>query len=405
MIRALRQTIRPDRPRITHVIGSLDVGGAERALCSLVASIDPALAEMKIVALIAGGALTDSVRRRGIEVETLAMRPGRPDPSAVVRLARRLRADRPDLVVTWMYHANLIGGLAAKLADRIPVVWNIRHTWLDPRRSKRSTRWVARAGGALSQRVPDAVVYVAHAAQESHAALGYACPHSSVIPNGFDLNEFRPDPAARLRVRHELGLAPATELVGLVGRFHPDKDHGSFIAAAGRVQRSNPQARFLLCGEGVTPENRQLTAWAEQNGVRNACHFLGQREDMPRLAAALDLAVCSSLTEAFPRAVGEAMACGVPCVVTDVGDAAHLVGGTGRVIPAGDPAALAAAMDELLALDGAARRALGRMARERIVEDFSQQRVVARHWGLWRQLAAARRKDIDRQRHERLHAA
>jgi glycosyltransferase involved in cell wall biosynthesis len=405
MIRALRHAIRPERLKITHVIGSLDVGGAERALCGLVANIDPALAEMKIVSLIPGGVLTDSVRRQGIEVETLSMRPGRPDPSAIVRLARRLRADRPDLVVSWMYHANLIGGLAAKLADRIPVVWNIRHTWLDPRRSKRLTRWIARAGGALSQRVPDAVVYVARAAQETHAALGYACPHSSIIPNGFDLDEFLPDPAARWQVRKELGLARATKLVGLVGRFHPDKDHRSFMAAAGRVRHSIPQARFLLCGDGVTPENRQLTAWADQNGVRDSCHFLGPRQDVPRLAAALDVAVCSSLSEAFPRAVGEAMACEVPCVVTDVGDAAQLVGNSGRVVPAGDPTALAAALCEILALDDYARRALGRLARERIVQDFSQERVVARHWDLWRQLATRRRNGIETQFNDRSHAA
>lgn len=405
MIRALRQTLRPDPLSITHVIGSLDVGGAERALCSLAASIDPALAEMKIVALISGGALADSARRQGIEVETLSMRPGRPNPSSVVRLARRLRADRPDLVVTWMYHANLIGGLAAKLADRIPVVWNIRHTWLDPRRSKRLTRWVARAGGALSQRVPDAVVYVAHAAQESHAKLGYACPSSQVIPNGFDLDEFRPDPAARWEVRKELEVAPTTELVGLVGRFHPDKDHGTFLAAAARVRRSHPSARFLLCGEGVTPENRQLGAWADRNGVRDACRFLGPREDVPRLAAALDVAVCSSLTEAFPRAVGEAMACGVPCVVTDVGDAAHLVGNTGRVVSTGDPAALAGAVHEILALDEAARGALGRLARERVAREFSHERVVARHWDLWRQLAMGRRNGIEKQFRDRLRAA
>jgi glycosyltransferase involved in cell wall biosynthesis len=405
MIRALRQATRSDPLRITHVIGSLDVGGAERALCGLLATIDPALAEMKIVALIPGGALTDSVRRLGIEVETLSMRPGRPDPSAVVRLARRLRADRPDLVVTWMYHANLIGGLAAKLADRIPVVWNIRHTWLDPRRSKRLTRWTARAGGALSQRVPDAVVYVAHSAYESHAALGYACPKSTIIPNGFTVGEFRPDPSARRHVREELGLAPAAELVGLVGRFHPDKDHGCFLAAAGQLRRINPRAQFLLCGVGVTPENPQLTAWADQNGIRDACHFLGPREDMPRIAAALDVSVCSSLTEAFPRAVGEAMACGVPCVVTDVGDAARLVGNTGRVVPAADPAGLAAAVQEILALGNGARKALGRLARERIVQDFSQHRVVARHWDLWRQLATERRNRIGTHFNDRSRAA
>ena len=405
MIRTLERTIRPNRLRITHVIGSLDVGGVEKALCSLAASIDPALVEMKIVALISGGPLVNSARRQGIEVETLSMRPGRPNPSAVVRLARRLGADRPDLVVTWMYHANLIGGLAAKLADRIPVVWNIRHTWLDPRRSKRLTRWIARAGGALSQRVPDAVVYVAHAAERSHAALGYACPNFQVIPNGFDLDEFRPNPAARRAVRQELGVAPDAELIGLVGRFHPDKDHGSFLAAAAGVRRRYPRARFVLCGDGVTQENRQLTAWAQQSGVRDACHLLGPRDDVPRLAAALDVAVCSSLTEAFPRAVGEAMACGVPCVVTDVGDAAHLVGNAGRIVAAGDVAGLAAAMHEVLALDEGTRGALGRLARERVAQNFSQQRIVARHWELWRQIAMRSRNRIERQLPDRMHAA
>jgi glycosyltransferase involved in cell wall biosynthesis len=405
MIRALGQTPRPNRLRITHVIGSLDVGGVEKALCSLAASIDPALVEMKIVALISGGPLINSARRQGIEVETLSMRPGRPNPSAVVRLARRLGADRPDLVVTWMYHANLIGGLAAKLADRIPVVWNIRHTWLDPRRSKRLTRWIARVGGALSQRVPDAVVYVAHAAEQSHAPLGYGCPNSQVIPNGFDLTEFRPNPAARRAVRQELGVAPDAELIGLVGRFHPDKDHGSFLAAAAGVRRRHPRAKFVLCGEGVTPENRQLTAWAQQSGVRDACRFLGPRDDVPRLAAALDVAVCSSLTEAFPRAVGEAMACGVPCVVTDVGDVAHLVGNTGRIVAAGDVAGLAAAVHEVLALDEGARGALGRLARERVAQNFSQQRILARHWELWRQIAMRSRNRIERRLPDRMHAA
>ena len=155
-----------DRLKITHVIGSLGVGRGTGPLWTD-GRASPTLAKMKVVSLISGGVLTDSLLSRGIEVETLAMNPARPDPSVVVRLARRLRDDRPDLVVTWMYHANLIGGLAAKLADRIPVVWNVRHTRLEPGRSKRLTRWIARVGGVLSRSVPDAIVYVARAARES----------------------------------------------------------------------------------------------------------------------------------------------------------------------------------------------------------------------------------------------
>ena len=395
MIRALRLPIASSRLKITHVIGSLGVGGAERALCGLVTAIEPARAKMKIVSLISGGPLTDALVRQGIEVETLGMSPARPDPSAVVRLARRLRADRPDLVVTWMYHANLIGGLAAKLADRIPVVWNIRHTSLEPRRSKCLTRWIARAGGTLSRTVPDATVFVARASRQSHAALGYTCPDSCVIPNGFDLDEFQPDAAARRQVRAELGLAPEMPLIGMIGRFHPDKDHCSFLEAAAYVRRGNRRARFLLCGAGVTPANRELTSWADRHGIRDACHFLGSRDDVPRLAAALDVAVCSSLTEAFPRAVGEAMACSVPCVVTDVGDARHLVGSAVRVVPPGHPAALAQAMQEILALEDRDRQALGRQAHKRIIECFSQKEIVSRHWELWHRVADERRKRME----------
>jgi glycosyltransferase involved in cell wall biosynthesis len=395
----------PRRPKITHVIGSLGVGGAERGLVNLVSRVDPALAEMKIVALIPGGALTEPLRQRGISIETLSMRPGFPDPLAVLRLARHLRQDRPDVVVTWMYHANLIGGLAARLAGDIPVVWNIRHTVLAADRSKRLTRWVARAGGLLSRRIPDRIVFVAHAAWAHHAALGYGRDKSLVIPNGFDLDAFRPDPAARDDVRRELGLAHSTTLVGLIGRFHPDKDHRTFLAAAGRIHRERPDVRFVLCGTGVCASNPRLTAWADAFGVRKVVHFLGCRDDVPRVAAALDLAVCSSRTEAFPQAIGEAMACGLPCVVTDVGDAALLVGANGRVVPPGDEVSLSQACLELLALGEPQRLALGRAARRRIAEHFALDHVLSRHLAVWREACATHKAVTPAHDHERLRAA
>ena len=287
---------RKDPLKITHVIGSLEVGGAEQCLCGLVRGVDPALAEMNVIALIAGGALSRVLAERGVRTEALSMRPGRPDPRAVIELARRLRRDRPDLVVTWMYHANLIGGLAAKLSGQIPVIWNIRHTHLDRRRSKRLTRWTARAGGWLSRAVPDALVYVADAAAEHHSQTGYQCARTLVIPNGFDLRTFRPDVAARAALVGQLGLPSEAELVGLAARFHPDKDHRSFLAAAGRIRRARPQTQFVLAGEGVSPDNPSLAAWTQENGLSGTVHFLGRRDDMPRFLAALDVAVCSSLT-------------------------------------------------------------------------------------------------------------
>jgi glycosyltransferase involved in cell wall biosynthesis len=341
------------------------------------------------VTLIGGGPLAGALEAAGVQVDSLAMRPGRPDPRAIGRLSRLLRHEAPDVVVTWMYHSNLVGGLAAKLAGRIPVVWNIRHTVLDPRRSKRITRWTARMGGLLARRVPQAIVYVAHAAESHHAARGYGGAPAHVIPNGFDLNEFRPDPGARVALRRELGVSESTLLVGIVGRFHPDKDHRTFLAAAERIHAARGDVRFILCGDGVTRENAQLAAWAHQAGVADVTHFLGRRDDMPRVAGAFDLAACSSLTEAFPRAVGEAMACGVPAVVTDVGDAAHLVGATGRVVNAGRPDELAGAVLGMLAAGSDQRRALGRAARSRIAKHFSIDAVLSRHMELWLDVAAS----------------
>src|SRR3954469_7422153 len=191
--------------RVAHVIGSLELGGAERSLCAIIKRLGDA-ADMSVVTLIPGGPLEADVRQLGNPLSTLGMQPGRPNPRAVLALAQQLRALRPDVVVTWMYHANLIGGLAAKLAGGIPVVWNIRHTLLDPGRHKRLTRWSAQAGGWLSSRVPATVVYVAHAAQNHHQANGFGCSRSLVIPNGFDVEQFAPDAAARIELRGELGL-------------------------------------------------------------------------------------------------------------------------------------------------------------------------------------------------------
>lgn len=376
-----------ERPlKIAHVIGSLDVGGAERALCGLITSLADENARMKIITLIPGGPLAGAMRREGVRVESLSMRRGRPNPLSIVQLARHLRRDRPDLVVTWMYHANLVGGLASRLAGGIPVVWNIRHTSLHPDRSKRLTRWIARAGASLSGSMPRATVYVAEASRRHHQTQGFDVSRSAVIPNGFDTTQFRPDADAPSDVRAELGIPRTAPLVGLIGRFHPDKDHHTFLQAASHLRRQRPETQFVLCGDGVTYDNAQLALWVSHLGLTDRVHLLGNRADVPRLAAAFDLSVSSSATEAFPRAIGESMACGVPCVVTDVGDAAHLVGDTGRVVPPGDAQALATACETLLQ-QPTERRALGRAARRRIAEEFSLPSISQRHLALWRQAA------------------
>lgn len=373
--------------KITHVITGLNTGGAEMSLLKLLTHTDRTAFEPQVISLTDIGPVGERLTAAGVRVRALGMRSGLPNPLAVHKLARWLRTDQPHVVQTWMYHADLIGGLAARWAGRLPVAWGIRQSNLEPRGNKRTTIWTARACARLSRWLPARIVCCAEAARRTHAGIGYSADRMVVIPNGFDLSQFRPDPAARLAVRRELGLADDALLVGLMARFDPQKDHRNFIAAAAHLHARLPDVQFVLCGQGVGWENAELAGWIEAAGIHRHCHLLGQRADMPRLMAALDISVLSSFGEGFPTVVGEAMACAVPCVVTDVGDAAVLVGDTGKVVPPRDPAALAAACHGLIAAGPVERSRLGLTARQRVQQHYSLAAMVSRYEALYRELA------------------
>lgn len=375
--------------KVTHVITSVHTGGAEMMLYRLLLHSDREKFDYQVISMTDIGAVGDKIQALGVPVRELGMRRGVPNPLGVVRLARWLKSDLPDVVQTWMYQADLVGGLAAAMAGGIPVAWGIHSTELDPRTEKRSKIWTVRACARLSGWLPAKIVCCANASRSVHTRLGYNKGKMLVIPNGCDLTTFAPDPQARPSVRSELGLQEGTPLVGLVARFDSPKDHLTFVRAAAHLRARAPEVRFLLCGDGITWENRQLTGWIDSVGMRSAFRLLGRRQDVPRLTAALDVASsCSSYGEAWPLVVGEAMACGVPCVVTDVGDCALMVGDTGRVVPPKDPETLASAWHELLALSPDARTRLGSAARRRTEEHFSLDSAVAKYEGLYREIAS-----------------
>jgi glycosyltransferase involved in cell wall biosynthesis len=307
---------------------------------------------------------------------------------AFIRLVRRLKALKPDVVHTWMYHADLLGGLAARLAGIGAIGWCIRHSNLDRDKTKASTRAVVAACARISGRVPDRILCCSEVARKIHADIGYAADKMVVVPNGFDLSHFQPDPRARAAVRSELNLAADTPLVGLIGRFNPQKNHAGFFQAAGLLHRRLPTVRFLLAGKGIDEGNGELVRAMESAGIRPVTHLLGLRSDISRLMAALDVLASSSFGEAFPNVLGEAMACGVPCAVTDVGDSAYIVGDTGKVVLAEDMAGLAAAMESLLLLSPVERQALGLRARSRVAENFEIGQVVKRYEAFYEDLAA-----------------
>lgn len=374
------------RMKIVHVIsGMLFTGGAQMMLYKLLSCLDRTAFEAQVVSLVGSGPVGEKIQALGVPVRTLGMRRGVPNPIGVYRLARWLRQDRPHVVQTWMYHADLIGGLAAKLAGDIPTAWNIRHSSLDG--DKWLSRWTAGACARLSNWLPRRIVCCSEVSRQLHTACGYAADQMVVIPNGFDLTHFRPDPPARLSVRQELGLPQETLLIGLVGRFHKNKDHRTCIQAAARLHVAFPDVHFLFCGDNISWENQELVEWIKAAGIQHRCSLLGRRGDIPRLDAALDIASSSSSSEGFPNVIGEAMACGIPCVVTEVGDSPFIVGETGSVVPPKEPQALAEAWRRLIELGPAGRAKLGEAARRRVEEQFNLLTIATRYQRLYEELA------------------
>jgi len=375
--------------RIAFVISNLGTGGAETMLFKLIERLDRTRFSPVVISLTTQGDFGPGLERIGVPVHAIGMvRAGVPGPFAFLRLARALAAAKPALVHTWMYHADLLGGLASRLAGVGPIVWGIRHADLSREHNKWSTLAVMRLCARLSSTLPARILSCSERARRTHVAANYTADKFTVIPNGFELDRFGPSPEARASVRQELGLDPAVPLVGHVGRLHPQKNHTGLIRALEAVHRERPDAHFLLAGTGVEPANRQFWQLVIDAGLAGRCHALGRRGDVPRLMASLDVLASSSHGEAFPNVLGEAMACEVPCVVTDVGDCQEVVGDTGRVVAAGDMQGLAAHILDVLRLPPDQRAALGRRARERVAVNYEIGDVVRRYEQFYRETAA-----------------
>ncbi|NOS87348.1 MAG: glycosyltransferase [Methylococcaceae bacterium] len=376
--------------RIVFIITGLHTGGAEMMLLKVLTHLDRQRFQPLVISLTSLGALGANIAALNIPVQALQLQGKLSDLAALIRLVRLIKAFRPQLVHTWMYHADLLGGLAARLAGVKAIAWCIRNSTLDAHSTKRSTRLVVRVCAALSHRIPTRIISCSEQARRIHTDIGYAADKMTVIPNGFDLSRFQPDPAAYASVRKELGLPEDALIVGLIGRYDPQKNHSGFLAAASKIQAEFSHVHFVLAGKGVDHTNTALIHAATTAGIAANCHWLGLRTDMPRLMAALDVLASASLYgEAFPNVLGEAMACGVPCAVTDVGDSAYIVGSTGQVAPAGDTAALAAAITAILALSADDRHALGQQARQRVAEHFEIAAVVRQYEDVYKQLGAS----------------
>ena len=375
--------------RVTHIITGLSTGGAERSLLKLLEASSELRDGARVISLRDLGTVGPHLSALGIPVSAIGVHGSLPTPAAVLRLRSQVRSTTSALLQGWMYHGNL-AALAARgwLPGRVPLVWNIRHSVYSLAAEKSLTALLIRLGAVLSH-LPDRIIYNSRLAASQHEALGYAADRTVLIPNGFDTDRFAPGNHHRAAVRAELGLTQDTPLVGLVGRYHPMKGHANFLRAVAQVRIDCPTARFVMAGTDVTTENSELMGLVRELGVGDGVFLLGELADTARLMAALDILCLPSSSEGFPNVVGEAMACAVPCVATDVGDAAWVVGETGVVVPPRNPEALAEGLTLLLQTSRAARAELGGRARRRIEEHFTLTAITRQYADLYAELTAS----------------
>lgn len=380
----------PKPIKVMHLIAGLDPGGAQLMLQRLACGLDRARFISRVISLTEGGSVARELAANGIHVSALGMRRGVPDPRGIIRFHKHVRFVQPDLIQTWMYHADLLGGISGAILDHVPVIWGIHHSSFDPRTDKPTTRLTARACALLSTRLPTRIVCCSESALETHLRMGYPANRMTVIYGGIDTEAFKPDATARVEVRRELRLSGDGALIGMAARFHPQKDHRGIVEAMRMLVQRYPHAHLALLGAGIDTTNREVAEWIHAAGISDRVTLLGYRPDLPRLLAGLDIAcLASSHGEAFPQAVGEAMACGVPCVVTDVGDSALMVGDTGVVVPARDPQALANGLQRLIDEGPEARHTRGLRARCRVEDFFGLTRMLSAYETLYASLADA----------------
>jgi len=371
--------------RVMHIITGLDIGGAEMMLLKLLSASNGEWQSM-VVSLKDEGSIGPSIAKLGVPVECLHLRPSAANPGNFLALLKLIRKFRPQIIQGWMPHGNLASSIA-QFASRIPaaVIWNIRMTLDELDGEKAATMGLIRLGAFLS-RCPSAIIYNSWSGAKQHENSGYRSALTVVISNGFDCEVFRPNGDSRCAIRKQLGIDFDAVLIGLVARYHPMKDHFGFLRAASLVSDVHPQSRFLLVGKGLVETELAITRFIEQLNLSGRVFLLGERTDTPQITAALDIACSSSAWgEGFSNAMGEAMACGVPCVVTDVGDSAFLVGDAGIIVPPRNPEALASAIGQLIDAGPTKRKELGMAARRRIETEFSLPKIATRYDDLYRE--------------------
>ncbi len=374
--------------RVLHIITDLNAAGAEMMLYKLLYGMDRQRFSSVVISLMGKGVLGGRIEKLGIPVYHLDIPKGHVSLSALRHLVTLVRSSHADIIQGWMYHGNLAATIAKMLSSRdIPVLWNIRQTLYSLDHEKSLARFVIRLSCYFAKGVAG-IIYNSNVSALQHEAMGYPRKARIEFPNGFDTSRFAPSDCARSTLREELGVGENTPIVSMFARYHPMKDHANFLRSAALILKSRPDTHFFLVGNGVTLDNMNLRDLVHASGAEGNFHLLGERQDIARLMAAVDInIVASAWGEGFPNVLGEAMACGVLCVATDIGDSALILGSTGIIVPAGDSQALADGVLSLLGMEKVQRLVLSRQARKRVIDNYAIANITDQYENLYSEIA------------------
>ena len=375
-------------PKVLHVITGLGTGGAEAMLANVVGRSRDGSCQVAVCSLTTQGIHGEMFIRMGIPFLCLDMGHGLSTIAGIRRLARWMRYLSPTVVMSWLYHADLMTTMAWKWAGSPgALTWNLRCSVIDYRSYGRSIRLLQGCLAKLSS-MPSMVVGNSLAGIHCHRELGYHPKRWRLMPNGFDLDRYRPDLQARVEWRGRWGVEEDAVLAVMVARVDPMKDHWGLLTAFVRAAQRVSNFYLVLIGQGTERDGnlmRDVLPHLDPSIARRIL-TLGRRDDVHRILPACDLAVLSSTSEGFPNVIGEAMSCGLPCVATNVGDVSMIIGATGEIVPASNPEKLSDAMIRMAELPLAGRRRLGLKARASIDKRFGLPAIVDNYHTLFQEM-------------------
>lgn len=355
--------------RIVHIITGLGSGGAENMLYKLLKYSDKSKYYHEVISLMDEGVIGKRIRDEGVKIHSLNV--SKANIFKSILYARRICKDF-DIINTWLYHADLFGFVIAKLLLKKKLIWNIRHSNLDKNANKSRTLMIVKINSLLSKKT-DCITFNSNKALETHLTVGFKNKNTIVIPNGFELNKFSFNEENRNTLRRAFNLDKDSKALITVGRWDVQKDYVTLFKALNEIKNTHTNFKMIMVGTNLDEYNEDLCNLSIKYDLRDKLMLLGRRNDISEILSAADCYISSSLGESFSNSIGEAMACALPCIVTDVGDSKQIVGETNYVVNAKDFKGLAEAIGRFLDKFECPRNF---NSRNRIVENFDINKVV-----------------------------